>query len=605
MQENNLPNVEGPTTGPDRLPRRLAAIVYGDVAGYSRLTGHDEDGTHRRLARALDLIANTITSNGGRVVHYAGDAVLAEFPTASTALSSTLQIQDALAEAEAAEPAENRIRFRFGVNLGEVIDDRDDIYGEGVNVAARLESLANPGGVCVSEAVRMTVGERLEIAYEGLGDQSLKNIARPVRVYRVKTGDTGPQPVAELSASTEANSLASSTGLAVLRFESAGGGPDLGLLAEGLSDDLILSLSALRWTPVIARTASFRFSPRDGDHVAIAKALGVRYLVAGSVRGSGSRVRVHVELIDAVSGHVQWAERYDRDVDDLFAVQDDIAQRIVSSVEPQVHNADMLRAIGMRVENLDAYMLTQRGFHHLYRANETDAAVSEDCFRRAIELAPSYSMAYAGRSYNHYLAAQFGWLEVDRLTGLREAQDIAVRALELDPNNPRAHFCYGNPSIWLGECERGVEHLRTAVNLCPSYANALSALAYANDIMGEFVEASQAMMRSTTLRPSDPSLFRCLPALSIAHYQMEQYEHASQVAQKSVDIKPDFWLSNKMLAASLGKLGNAAEGKKALDRFLHLVPENTASALAARIPYADERFAEHVAEGLQSCGMRR
>jgi tetratricopeptide (TPR) repeat protein len=303
---------------------------------------------------------------------------------------------------------------------------------------------------------------------------------------------------------------------------------------------------------------------------------------------------VHVELIDTVSNRVQWADRYDRPVGDVFAIQDDITQRIVAAVEPEVHRVDMRRAVELQVESLDAYMLTQRGFHHFYRSNKADALIAEDCFHRAIELDPEYSMAYVGQAYNRYLSAQFGWLEVDRLTGIAEARDIAMRAIALDPHSPRAHFVYGNTSTWLGEYERGLEHLRTAIDRCPSFANALSALAYAHDLTGAFVDAVEAISRSIDLRPNDPSLFRCLPALSIAYYQMEQYEHAAEVARRSVAMKPDFWLGSQMLAAALGELGEVTEAESIVDAIQKLVPGTTASEFANRLPYADARFAEHV-----------
>ncbi|MEE9570624.1 MAG: adenylate/guanylate cyclase domain-containing protein, partial [Gammaproteobacteria bacterium] len=298
----------------DRLPRKLAGILYADVAGYSRLTGEDEEGTHHRLSEYLDLISDAIGEHQGRVVHYAGDAVLADFDTVTEALSCSACIQRALVSRNRDLPDERKVEFRIGVNLGEVIVDRDDIYGDGVNVAARLESLAEPSGICISESVRTAVGKKLDLGYEFMGEQKVKNIEEPVRAYRVLMEKEEESKI--ISTEKSALDFPDKPSIAVLPFDNMSGDSEQEYFADGISEDLITALSKIHWFFVIARNSSFTYKGQAVEVTRVASELGVRYVIEGSVRKAGSRVRISAQLIDATTGRHVWAERYDRSLVD-------------------------------------------------------------------------------------------------------------------------------------------------------------------------------------------------------------------------------------------------------------------------------------------------
>ena len=314
----------------ERLPRRLAAILYADVAGYSRLTGDDEDSTHRTLIEYLDVISEAVKSQDGRVMHYAGDAVLAKFDAVVHAVSCAVEIQDALNSRNARVAEEKRVQFRIGVNLGDVIEDRGDIYGDGVNVAARLESLSEPGDICISEAVRTALGNRLSLNYEFMGEQSGKNIADPVRVYRIVM--TSIQK--DLDSSGSVNTVFERPAVAVLPFTNMSGDRSQEYFADGLTEDIIHVLAAWRSFPVIARNSSFAYKGKTPDVRQVAKELGARYVLEGSVRKSGSRLRITAQLIDASTDEHIWADNFDRALTtaNIFAIQSEIAQRIAEAL---------------------------------------------------------------------------------------------------------------------------------------------------------------------------------------------------------------------------------------------------------------------------------
>ena len=374
----------------DRLPGKLAAILYADVAGYSRLTGEDEEGTHRRLSEYLDLISDSIEAHQGKVVHYAGDAVLAEFGTVTGALKSATGIQRELANRNRDLPDQRKVKFRIGVNLGEVIVDRDDIYGDGVNVAARLESLANPGGICVSDSVRTALGNKLQLDFEDLGEQEVKNISTPVHAYhvRLQTGSARSQIDSDGPSIYRSNFQTPDAGkpsIAVLPFANMSSDLDQEYFADGLTEDLITELSKFRSLLVVARNSSFAFKGQSNDVKEVGLKLGVRYMVEGSVRKSGNRVRVTGQLIDTQTGNHVWAERYDRDLEDIFAVQDELVRHIVTTVGGRIEEAGKIRVGRLNDSELQAYDLCLRAQSLQDRNTKDDYLLAEKCLLQAIE----------------------------------------------------------------------------------------------------------------------------------------------------------------------------------------------------------------------------
>jgi len=347
------------------MQRHLAAILAADVAGYSRLMGVDEEGTLTQLkAHRRALLDPKIEEHQGRIVKTTGDGMLAEFASVVDALRCAIEIQRGMLERNAGVPQERRIEFRVGINVGDIIIDGGDIYGDGVNVAARLEGLAEPGGICVSGRVQEDARGKFDIAFEDAGEQQLKNIAWPVRVYRVRlSGDAAqPRPALELPAKPS---------IAVLPFTNMSGDPEQDYFADGMTEDIITGLSRARWLFVIARNSSFAYKGRSNDVKRVAHELGVRYVLEGSVRKVGERVRISAQLAEGTSGRQLWAKRYDRELSDIFAVQDEITETIIGAVEPELGKVERRRSAGKRADNLDAWDLYQRGMSHLLSTPRT------------------------------------------------------------------------------------------------------------------------------------------------------------------------------------------------------------------------------------------
>ena len=371
------------------VTRTLIAILYADVADYSRLTGEDELGTHRRLGAALDLISNDITARGGEVVHYAGDAVLAKFGSVVSAVESGLSIQRKLAESNADLPRDCKLLFRIGVNLGEVIVDRDDIYGDGVNIAARLESLAEPGGICVSASVHDQVEGKVEVDFEHLGERDVKNISKPVDAYRVVLDQLDRAPRGE------GPPLPDKPSIAVLPFDNLSGDPDQDYFADGIVEEITAALSRVRSFFVIARNSSFTYKGRAVDVKQVSRELGVHYVIEGSMRKSGDRIRITAQLIDAVSGTHVWADRCDGVLEDIFALQDSVTECIIGAIEPRLRTAEILRSRRKPSDSLTAYDCFLRASPHVHAMTAGDNREAERLLRKAIDIDPNYASAMA------------------------------------------------------------------------------------------------------------------------------------------------------------------------------------------------------------------
>ena len=378
----------------NRLPRKLAAILYADIAGYSRLTGEDEDATHRTLSEYLDLIASTIESHRGQVMHYAGDAVLAKFDAVVDAMSAAVAVQNELKACNADVPDERKVQFRIGVNLGDVIEDRGDIYGDGVNVAARLESLADPGGICISDVVRSAIGKKLELDYEDLGEQKVKNIAEPVRAYKMVVGaESNAKPVER-----SALELPDKPSVAVLPFNNMSGDPEQDYFADGITEDIITELSRYPSLFVIARNSSFTYKGQPVRLQVVGEELGVHYVVKGSVRKAGNRVRVTVQLIEAATENHIWAERYDRELTDIFEIQDELTQAVVGALPARLEAADIERIKRKPPQKMAAYdyVLRSKILHHVGTREANSEAL--ESLNKAIEVDPGFAQAYAWKA---------------------------------------------------------------------------------------------------------------------------------------------------------------------------------------------------------------
>lgn len=568
------------------MERKLAAILVADVVGYSGLMERDEAGTLAALkADREHLVDPAILGHGGRLVKSMGDGLLVEFGSAVAAVRCAVEIQDAVTR-QASSP-DDRLRYRIGIHMGDVIVEDGDVFGDCVNVAARLEALAEPGGICLSGRVHEEVAGKVDLDCDDLGDISVKNIARTLRVHR--TGSTSTA-----ATGSPAALVLERPALAVLPFDSMGGDPEQAHFADGLAEDLITALSLWRWFPVIARnsTAVYRGAPVKAQQVAAE--LGVRYVVEGGVRRSGGRVRVSAQLIDAKTAHHLWAERYDRDLTDVFAVVDEITQQIAAAIVPELEIAERARALTKRPESLDAWDCWQRGMVHKDELTREGYARAKEMFERAIALDPRFAQPHT------WLA----WLYQDdhdelfispREEALAHWLSEARQAIALDRNDAWAYVALGLALRRAGQPDDGIAAQMEAITINPSHFFAYAQLGMALSHGGLVEEGIALIEKGIRLNPRDPMRsFIMLHILAGAHVRAHHYEEAIASAQKSIQQRPDNPEPYLMLASALGHLGRIDEAQVALQ-----------GCERARAGYLEQTVSgrdDHVLEGLRKCG---
>ena len=602
----------------DRLPRKLAAILYADVAGYSRLTGEDEDETHRTLRQSLDLISSIIESHGGQVMHYAGDAVLAKFDAVVNTMSSAMAIQNEIGGLNEDVPDERKVQFRIGVNLGDVIEDRGDIYGDGVNVAARLESLADSGGICISDAVRSAIGNKLDLDYEDLGEQSVKNIAEPVRAYRVLFGSMDrdrrePQsaPASGALAALEVLDrlpVPAKPSIAVLPFTNVSGDPEEEYFSDGVTDGIINGLTRFRDLFVMGRSSSFFFRDKAVDITEIGRKLGAQYVVQGTVRKHEDRVRITAELVDAVTGQNLWAERYDRELKDVFAVEDEVTTTIVAALALRVEDAAQKRSESRPLENLAAYDWLLRGNRCLERGGKEDLLEAQRMYERALELDPDSAAAYVGLAKT-YLYEHWNHFAEDHLKAMNRSLEFARKAVALDDADSRAHYALGHAYFCEGQHELAEFHVEQAVALNPSEYHNICMKGYLLACTGRHDESTSCLTDSLRRNPFAPN--GCLLALGISDYLARRYQGATVALTR---LSSDFPRKFSCLAASYAQLGRNDEAHAAAAEFQELMaPELTTLQGSDSERWRDHWFKlfqfmnpedfGHLLEGLRKAGL--
>jgi adenylate cyclase len=483
------------------VERRLAAILVADVVGYSRLMGEDEAATLSRLKAAREeVLQPLIAEHRGRVVKLMGDGLLVEFASVVDAVECAHAWQERICRRESDRDENARLLFRIGINLGDVITEGEDIYGDGVNIAARLEALAEPGGICISGGVHEQVRGKISYAFQGIGPQSVKNIARPVDAYTLRPDDlvtVGPATSGGHDSVTGAKG--ERPAIAVLAFKNLSGDADQEYFADGVAEDIITALSRHRWLTVIARNSSFTYKGQGIDLKRVSRQLGVRYVLDGSVRKAGNRVRVGAQLIDAGSGNQIWAGRYDRVLEDIFAVQDEITGAIVAAIAPELGKAEQQHATSKKSENLNAWEAYQRGMWHLYQRTRDDLAEARRLFATALSLDPGLSAACcAGLVDAYYYEVVLG-LAASATENRSKALEAARRAVELDPEDAAAHCAMGKARIVRREHVLAVPDLQLAIELNPSLAWAHYGLGAAAEFRGQPEQAIEHLERAIRL----------------------------------------------------------------------------------------------------------
>ena len=485
----------------ERVERRLAAILVADIVGYSRQMDADEMGTYGRLQDLWrDILDPKTAQFGGRVFKKTGDGALIEFPSAIDAVQCALDIQKALSSRNASVNEGERIELRIGINLGDVIIQDDDIFGEGVNVAARLEGLAKPGSVCISDNIHRLIQGKTGLEFEDLGKQTLKNIAEPVQVYQIdpaRGGNSGSDAAPDWQRPV----------VAVLPFDNMSHDPEQDYFSDGLTEDIITALSHWRSIPVIARNSTFTYKGKPVRVQQVAEELGARYVLEGSVRKAGNRLRINAQLIDARSGHHVWANKFDRQLEDIFDIQDEITNTIAATIVPELESFETKRASAKRTEDLSAWDYYLRGLEPFYEETCTGTMTALELFEAAVNADPDYSDAWARLGWCYAKLVMHGCVD-DPDPSIKKGFEAAKRAVALDDASALARMALGTVHIFALETEMGLEEARRAVELNPNYSHA--AMAYGNrlDLVGEPDKGIAQMERALPLNPRDPIRWR-------------------------------------------------------------------------------------------------
>jgi len=579
-----------------RVERKLAAILAADVAGYSRLMGADEEGTLAQLkALRRELSDPKIKEHRGRIVKTTGDGLLIEFASVVDAVRCAVEVQRDMAERNADMPADHRIEFRMGINLGDIIKDGRDIYGDGVNVAARLEALAEPGGICVSRVVRDQVRGKLDFTFEDRGEQRVKNIARPLRVYRVRLGE---RPAAASPANPP---MPEKPSIAVLPFQNMSGDPEQEYFVDGMVEEIITALSRIRWLFVIARNSSFVYKGKAIDVKQVGRELGVRYVLEGSIRKSKNQVRITGQLIDASTGGQLWAGRFEGNLEDVFGLQDQITESVVGQIAPELERAEIDRAKRKPTERLDAYDYFLRGMANFHQqTNETNSEALR-LFYKAIELDPDFALPHGLGGICYSRRRTRGWA-TNNAQELAEAERLARRAVELGRDDAVALYTAGfTLAHVVGDLDAGADLIDSALAIDPNSAGGWYYGGWVKIMLGEPEQAITYQARSMRLSPMDPLRGLMRTATGFAHLLAGRYDEAISWAQKACLDQPNFPVAWRLLASSSALSGRLDQGQKALARALQLDPQLDMSILSATFRRAEDF--ERYAEGLRLAGL--
>ncbi|MCZ6522711.1 MAG: adenylate/guanylate cyclase domain-containing protein [Alphaproteobacteria bacterium] len=576
--------------------RKLTTILCADVAGYSRLMEADEEATLKTLIGYRKIIDGLVAGQRGRVFGSAGDSVVAEFQSAVEAVRCAVLIQDELQKRNADLAADRHMRFRIGINVGDVLIEGDDLLGDGVNIAPRLEALAEPGGISISGTVFDQIESKLDLGYEDLGEQEVKNIAKPVRVYRVLGQDgaaAADPPAAKLK-------LPDKPSIAVLPFDNMSGDQEQEYFSDGMAEDIITDLSKISGLFGIARNSAFAYKGKTTNVQQVAAELGVRYVLEGSVRKAGQRVRINAQLIDGMSGGHLWAERYDRDLEDIFAVQDEVTHEIVSALALKLSADEEARLAAKGTDNLEAYDYFLRGHEQTRRQSKEANSQARVLLERAVELDSGFAQAFA------YLAHSFVEDYINRWSespdqSLERAHDHARRALELDDSEPYAHFSLGLASLWLKRHDGAVAEAARSVAVDPNFAEGYLLLGHILNYVGRWDEAIEAIRTSMRLDPHHPNI--ALHFLAQGHFHLGQYEAAAANLNRRLIRKPDSDISRVLLAATYGHLGRAEAARAEWEEVFRVNPDYSLERRRQILPYKDPGDFERVVEGLRMAGL--
>jgi adenylate cyclase len=582
----------------EHLRRRLAAILSADVVGYSRLMGLDEAGTLLRLnALRRELIDPTITAHSGRIVKLIGDGALVEFASAVDAVTCAIEIQKRLREHDAAGSEANPIQFRIGINVGDIIIEGGDILGDGVNIASRIEGIAEPGGISISEDTWRQVQGKVAANFVDAGEQTLKNIARPLRVYRL---DQGSAATTASAAPRPMPVQSDKPSIAVLAFNNMSGDPEQEYFSDGISEDIITDLSKLSELRVIARNSTFTYKGKPVDVKQVGRELGVGYVLEGSVRKAGNRVRVTGQLIDVASGAHVWADRFDRDLNDIFAVQDELTREIIAALKLKLTSEQKDRLSRKTTIDIEAYNLFLRAREQAYLQTKSSNVEARALLERAIAISPDFAAAYACIAFTRLSDYILGKGEAAEQS-LQTSLELATRAVEMDDDDPYAHFVLSLVSIWRRNYETARAEVQRCLALAPSSAEGLLQLANLQYYEGDPSGALDTLNAYMRLDPLYPGL--TLHFVAQAQHSLGQYEAAVQTLKRRLERDPKSETAYALLASCYGHLGQIDESRSAWGQVMTIAPDFSVERRWGILPFKNPASYSHRVEGLRKAGL--
>jgi adenylate cyclase len=623
--------------------RKLTAILSADVKGYSRLMGEDEAATVRTITTYREVMAALIQQHRGRVLDSPGDNLLAEFASVVDAVQCAVAVQKEFTARNAELPEKRRMEFRIGINLGDVIQEGDRIYGDGVNIAARLEALANPGGICISRTAFDHIESKLPLGYEYLGDQTVKNIAKPVGAYRVlmeprvtvagrseekRAGlrrwqwavlavvagvgagalivwnfylRPSPPPAEVVSERTPALKLPDKPSVAVLPFANMSGDPEQDYFTDGITEEIITTLSKVPELFVIARNSTFSYKGKPVKVQQVGEELGARYVLEGSVRKAGDRVRITAQLVDAATGGHLWSERYDRDLKDIFALQDEITMKILTALRVKLTEGEQARLYDRGAENLDSFLKVLQGRAYFYRFNKGSNLQARQMFEETIALDPKDAAAYMMLGWTHLIEVWFGWSKSPG-TSMERAVELAQKALALNDTLDFTHSLLGNIYLMKRQYEKAIAEGERAVALNPNGADAHAHLGMTLSYVGRPEEAIVMLKRATRLNPLPPNWY--LFSLGQAYRLTGQYEEAIAVYKRALHRNPDDMLAHAGLAATYSLLEREEEAHAEAAEVLRINPKFSLDHLAKTMPFKNQTDTERYIDALRKAGLK-
>jgi adenylate cyclase len=625
------------------VKRKLTAILSADVKGYSRLMGADEEGTLRTLTAYREVMAELILGHRGRVVNAPGDALLAEFESVVDAVKSAVEIQRELAKRNAELPTDRRMEYRIGINLGDVMVEREAIYGDGVNIAARMESLADGGGICISGTVYDHIENKLPLAYDYLGEQTVKNIAKPVRVYKVLTEPGAivraagekkvkprrwqraaliviailivmaaaaaiwklyirPTPPLEVASKEKmAFPLPDKPSIAVLPFVNMSGDPKEEYFSDGITEEIITALSKVPYLFVISRQSTFTYKGKPVKVKQVSEELGVRYVLEGSVRKEGNKVRITAQLIDAITGHHLWADRYDRDLKDIFALQDEITMKIITALQVKLTQGEQAAMIGKGTKNLEAFIKCLQSLASLTTHTKEGNALGRKLAEESIALDPKYPRPYVALAQTYMMDILLGTTESPERS-MAKALELLKKAIALDDSEAAAHGVLGYLYAMMGQYDKAIAEAERSVSLNPNDASNLTRLSFVLNNTGRAEEAISVLKSVRRLNPTPPQAY--FVQLSTAYRLTGQYKEAIETAREALKHVPNNQLAYLQLVTAYSMAGQEQEARAAAAEVLKINPKFSLEQYAKTLYFKNKTDTDRTIEALRKAGLK-